>query len=52
MVILPFFLAVVRKYFVGSVKSGEPILTEEGLRKIEAAFARIEASLGGRGGAA
>jgi hypothetical protein len=31
---------------------GERVLTEEGLRKIEAAFARIEASLGGRGGAA
>ena len=29
---------------------GERVLTEEGLRKIEAAFARIEASLGGERG--
>jgi hypothetical protein len=45
-------LAVISWIIVILSPWGERILTEEGLRKIEAAFARIEASLGGRGGAA
>ena len=45
-------LAVISWIIVILSPWGERVLTEEGLRKIEAAFARIEASLGGRGGAA